>query len=72
MICIALVVNEKRRKCYVDNARSRVLQVGRNGEIDKVVDRESDATELVNHFVPNESTVIPCVSDNDRPSTKIV
>ena len=57
---------------YVDDASSRVLQVSCDGEIKKVVDGIAGATELVNHLIPDKTTVIPYVSDNDRPSTKLL
>lgn len=57
---------------YVDNTRSRVLQVGRDGKVDKVVDRVAGQTELVNHVSPNKSAVVPAVANDDRPAAKLV
>lgn len=57
---------------YVDNTRSRLLQVGRDGKVAKVVDGVAGHMELVNHVSQNKSSVVPAVANNDRPAAKLV
>ena len=56
----------------VDGAVTRVLQVGRNGEVDEVIDRVANSAELVNGIVPDERFLVPTVTLDDRPSAEFL
>ena len=56
---------------YVDGAVCRVLEIGRDGEVDEVIDRVADLAEFVDHLVPDKVRLVPVVSDDDRPSAKL-
>ena len=56
----------------IDHARCAVLQIDADAEVEKVVDRVSHFTELVNGFFPVEVAVNPLVAHQNRPAAQVL
>ena len=47
---------------HVDYAESRILDIGRDGEVDKVVDRVAVPSESVDGLLPGERARVPLIA----------
>lgn len=57
---------------YINSTQGGILQIGCDGEIDEKITGEAHPSEFVDHFVPEETSFIPSVSNDDRPAPKFI